>query len=268
MPGKLPQRLVSSTYHLHGILHRKVVTARKTHSLSQKYLIISLTSPKITTFTKQQRNKTTLSHHILYTLECLLTSALERPQVLRWTALNRPDHGTTALPPQHRQGQFASIQQLDEPKGLLSIHRHRLQYPVDPQPGEHCRWLYWHSQRGKPKNWRLSVRPICTSHQLYLVWRTTDQIPRSSSSRKFHPLSLEKQSRLDKASRTLCPNVPCTQPFVAWFDALYWAFIKNNKKPITGKDGGIFNNTNWDQALVNGTSPSEKVLNQAKGADR
>ena len=32
--------------------------------------------------------------------------------------------------------------------------------------------------------------------------------------------------------------------FVAWFNTFHWAYIKNNKKPITGRDGGIFNNTN------------------------
>ena len=41
------------------------------------------------------------------------------------------------------------------------------------------------------------------------------------------------------------PNVSLyPDGFAAWFAALCWAFTKNNKKPITGIDGGIFNNTN------------------------
>ena len=55
---------------------------------------------------------------------------------------------------------------------------------------------------------------------------------------------------------------------MTWFEALHWAFIKNSKKPITGKDGGIFNNTNWVPTVAEGNLPGEMVLNHAKGADQ
>ena len=35
-----------------------------------------------------------------------------------------------------------------------------------------------------------------------------------------------------------------SEGFAVWFATLHWAFTKNSKKPIIGKDGGIFNNTN------------------------
>ena len=56
--------------------------------------------------------------------------------------------------------------------------------------------------------------------------------------------------------------------FVAWFAALRWASTKNNKKPITGTDGGIFNNTNWEPTLGDEDSAGEKVLRQVQQPDR
>ena len=55
--------------------------------------------------------------------------------------------------------------------------------------------------------------------------------------------------------------------FVAWFKSLHWAFIKNNKKSITNKDGDIFNAFNRLPTLTDDSSPGETVLNHAKGAD-
>ena len=55
--------------------------------------------------------------------------------------------------------------------------------------------------------------------------------------------------------------------FVGWFKALHWAFIKNNKKPITAKDGDILNTTNWMPTLVKRNLAGKIILNHAKGAN-
>ena len=64
----------------------------------------------------------------------------------------------------------------------------------------------------------------------------------------------------------VCDSYP--EGFALWFSTLHWAFTKNSKKPITGTDGVIFNNTNQEPTLNDGDSPGEKVLKQAKQADR
>ena len=56
--------------------------------------------------------------------------------------------------------------------------------------------------------------------------------------------------------------------FAAWFAAVCWAFTKNNKKPITGTDGRIFDNTNWEPTFDDEDSAGEKVLRQVQRLDR
>ena len=62
---------------------------------------------------------------------------------------------------------------------------------------------------------------------------------------KMFPFELGENIPSGHNLKNLLPEVS-TYPegFEAWFAAVWWAFAKNNKKPITGTDGGIFNNSN------------------------
>ena len=62
---------------------------------------------------------------------------------------------------------------------------------------------------------------------------------------KMFPFELGENIPSGHNLKDSLPEVsPYPEGFAAWHAAVYWAFTKNNKKPITGTDGGIFNNTN------------------------
>ena len=85
---------------------------------------------------------------------------------------------------------------------------------------------------------------------------------------KVFPLEIGETVPFGHHLKVLLPE--CTtylNGFMGWFKALHWAFIKNSKKPTTGKDDDIFSNTNWVPTIAEGNSPGKTILNNANGAN-
>ena len=62
---------------------------------------------------------------------------------------------------------------------------------------------------------------------------------------KLFPLEIREIVPLGHHLKKPLPEGTIYPPrFVKWFKLLHWAYAKNNKKPITSKDGTVFNTTN------------------------
>ena len=86
---------------------------------------------------------------------------------------------------------------------------------------------------------------------------------------KIFPLELGESIPLGHNLKDPLPECTSYPPgFVAWAKTYQWAYTKNNKKPITGRDGGIFNNSNWERTLTETLSPGGTVISHVKGADK